>query len=260
MSQDRPRCGPHLSPAPFGVQLRDPDPLELSTPLIICLSSRPSSTQGHPAFRSGNIVGKHFKSWLSSGTRSAFPGSTNPAVPSAHRHNSRFSKSRFSPLPFSSMLLEFCPSSGAETRLEVLEFLSSFFQPLLQHSPFPTRLQGLFLGNFSPSGAAGRRDLRGRRGFVGNVHPVRRRTRVQPSHPKLQPRSLHCAGVGRLFPRFAASGLWGSGGSQECLGNASAAPEGLCGGVQKGDISKTTSDRGGSEAIWKEFPWRTFAF
>lgn len=65
---------------------------------------------------------------------------------------------------------------------------------------------------------------------------------------------LYCVNVGRLFLRFAVSGHWGSGGSQECLENASATPENFVVVSRTGDISKITSDRDGSALICKEFP------
>lgn len=72
--------------------------------------------------------------------------------------------------------------------------------------------------------------------------------------PKDQHRYQYCVSVGRLFLRFAVSGLQGSGQSQECLEKASATPEDFVVVSRSGDISKITSDRDGSALICKEFP------
>lgn len=76
----------------------------------------------------------------------------------------------------------------------------------------------------------------------------------QLKDPKHQHHCSYCLSVGRLFLRFAVSGHWGSGESQECLENASATPESFVVVSRSGDISKITSDRDGSALICKEFP------
>lgn len=196
--------------------------------------------------RFGNFVGKPIKCWLRSGTPSAFPGSPNPAVPAEFLLKCL--------LVFIIPFLLHPPgipswnfSSGPE---------NSGIPPIIffsQHSPFPPDFQSLF---FKGILAALEFLDAGSSKAVGILLGMFTLSWLQLHHPEFQPCCWHCAAVGRLCPRFALSGLWGSGGSQECLEKAS----GLSGGVQEGDISKITSDRGGSEAIWKEFPWRRLEF
>lgn len=117
-------------------------------------------------------------------------------MPAHHWHHSCSNTSCFSPLPFSSVLLE--PS---RTRLKVLEFLLLFFQLFLNIHLFPVVPKVVFLRNFSHSGAAGCRELQA----IGVLLGMFTLLRVQLNHPESQP----CAGVGSssqdlLFPGFGA--------------------------------------------------------
>lgn len=72
-----------------------------------------------------------------------------------------------------------------------------------------------------------------RTGFVMRCSPwVLQITGLLKDLYKDQHHYQYCMSVGRLFLRFAVSGLQGSWGSQECLEKASAIPENF-GGVQK---------------------------